>query len=155
VPSGGSNVALQHVDITVRLMKTLIDAFLNKVIKWAQHHTGIVAVALVGSHARGTAREDSDIDLVLLTNAPRTFLEDTNWLFTFGEPVRQELESWGKVTSIRVWYVEGYEVEFGIAGLDWASNPSDKGDAQVIKNGIRILYENAGELSHRLTRFGV
>lgn len=134
-------------------MNTFIDTFLNKVINWAQHQPGVAAVALVGSHARGTAREDSDIDLVLLTKTPRTFLINTNWLFAFGEPIQQEIEYWGKVTSIRVWYVEGYEVEFGIAGLDWASDPSDEGDARVVKDGIRILYESARELSTRLARF--
>jgi predicted nucleotidyltransferase len=132
-----------------------MDAFLSKVIEWARHQPGVAAVALVGSHARGTAREDSDIDLVLLTKTPRTFLTNTNWLLEFGEPIRQETEDWGKVTSIRVWYAEGHEVEFGIAGMGWASDPSDEGDARVIKNGIRILYERAGVLSTRLARFVV
>jgi predicted nucleotidyltransferase len=136
-------------------MNTIIDAFLNKVVEWAQLQPEVAAVALVGSHTRGTAREDSDIDLVLLTKMPRTFLMNTDWLLTFGEPIRQETEDWGKVTSIRVCYAEGYEVEFGVAGMDWASDPSDEGDARVVKDGIRILYERAGALSNRLARFVV
>ena len=136
-------------------MNSIVDAFLNKVIAWAQHQPEVVAVALVGSHARGTAREDSDIDLVLLTKTPHTFLINTNWVVAFGEPIRQEIEDWGKVTSIRVWYAEGYEVEFGIAGMNWASDPSDEGDARVVKDGIRILYESSRELSTRLSRFAI
>ena len=37
-------------------------------------------MALVGSHARGTARADSDIDLIVLTTDPQYFRADTCWL---------------------------------------------------------------------------
>ena len=39
---------------------------LEVIIGWAKVYQDIRRVALVGSHARGTARLDSDIDLVVL-----------------------------------------------------------------------------------------
>jgi predicted nucleotidyltransferase len=43
------------------------------VLEWAKAQPTIYAVALVGSHARGTARADSDIDLIVLTTDRSTF----------------------------------------------------------------------------------
>jgi uncharacterized protein len=39
---------------------------------------------LGGSYARGTARADSDLDLVVLTNAPEFFRADASWLDAIG-----------------------------------------------------------------------
>jgi predicted nucleotidyltransferase len=50
------------------------------VLEWAKALPTICAVALVGSHARGTARADSDIDLIVLTTDPQRFRADTVWL---------------------------------------------------------------------------
>jgi predicted nucleotidyltransferase len=118
-----------------------ITPFLSDLVTWAGRQPGVGAIALVGSHARGTAGADSDIDILLLLDDPQAFLAETSWVRTFGEPVRQEVEHWGKVTSLRVWYADGREVEYGLAGLDWGSDPIDEGDMQVIRDGIRVLYE--------------
>jgi len=131
-----------------------ITHFLSNLVTWARRQPGIGAVALVGSHARGTARPDSDIDILLLLDDPQVFLADTGWVRVFGEPARQEVEYWGKVTSLRVWYADRREVEYGLAGLDWGSDPADEGDMQVIRNGIRVLYEREGRLSSRIEHQG-
>jgi formylglycine-generating enzyme required for sulfatase activity/predicted nucleotidyltransferase len=115
--------------------------FLSNIQTWAQRQPRVGAVLLVGSHARGTAGPDSDVDLVLLLDDPQVFLADTGWVHSFGEPVRQQVEQWGKVTSLRVWYADGREVEYGLTGLDWGSDPTDEGDMRVIRDGIRILYQ--------------
>jgi hypothetical protein len=60
-----------------------------------------------------------------------------------------EREDWGKVQSVRVFYPGGPEVEFGIASLDWGSDPSDKVTAQVIR-GAKILYTRDARLRSRL-----
>jgi predicted nucleotidyltransferase len=49
---------------------------IDAIVIWATAEPTIKALALVGSHARGTARADSDIDLVLLTTHPRAFRDD-------------------------------------------------------------------------------
>ena len=72
------------------------------------------AMALVGSYARGPARDDSEIDLVLLTGRPQRYLENSKWIECFGVVKKSQTEDYGKSTSIRVWYQNGAEVEYGI-----------------------------------------
>src|SRR5262245_4225125 len=44
----------------------IVSDFLDCVTDWAAHQPTISAVPIVGSHVRGEARSDSDMDLVLL-----------------------------------------------------------------------------------------
>jgi predicted nucleotidyltransferase len=46
--------------------------FLDAFIPWASSQADVQGIALVGSYARGAARDDSDIDLVILTHQPAT-----------------------------------------------------------------------------------
>ena len=43
-------------------------------------------MALVGSHAREDANEDSDVDLVILTTNLEKYFLDESWVSIFGEP---------------------------------------------------------------------
>jgi hypothetical protein len=101
-------------------------------------------VYLVGSYARGSARRDSDIDLVILTENPRAYLRDTGWVRQFGEAVQQQVEDWGRLKSLRVWYQDGPEVEFGLSAPDWMAEPMDEGTAQVIAGGMQVIYRKEG-----------
>ncbi|MEM6429058.1 MAG: nucleotidyltransferase domain-containing protein [Deinococcota bacterium] len=51
-------------------MSHQVDALLTKITTWAQEQPNVVALALVGSYANGTARPDSDVDLVLVCEQP-------------------------------------------------------------------------------------
>ena len=119
----------------------MIERFLSAVVRWASAQPDIVAVALVGSYARGTANPTSDVDLVILTTCPQRYLQATNWATTFGPVAEQAIEDWGKVTSLRVWYEDGDEVEFGITTPEWVTHPIDEGTRRVISNGMRILFD--------------
>ena len=118
-----------------------IGDFLTAVREWASQNSDLQAVALVGSYARGAATASSDIDLILLTQTPKRYLEDTAWVGQFGEVERLLLEDYGPVTSVRAWYRGGPEVEYGITGLQWVSQPLDEGTRRVLSDGTVILYE--------------
>lgn len=124
-----------------------IESFLEAVAAWAAGRVDIQAVALVGSYARDAAREDSDIDLVLLVDDPAQYLRNTAWTGQFGAVERQQVEDYGKVTSLRVFYQDGPEVEFGLTTPDWAALPLDEGPRQVISDGMVALYEKKPLLS--------
>ena len=128
-------------------MQTAVRTFLQHLVHWSQTRPDMLATALVGSQARGQARPDSDVDLVLLVEQPSAYLIDQAWIGTFGNPAQIHRENWGRVTSLRVDYREGLEVEFGLADSSWGSDP---GDARVIRDGIIVLYERGHILSKRV-----
>jgi uncharacterized protein len=121
----------------------------EQVRSWAEGRDDIRALALVGSHARGAARPDSDIDFTLVCDERARYLQDIGWLSTFGEVARYSFEDWGQVQSVRVFYRDGLEVEFGITGAPWLALPPDSGTAQVLRAGCSILLDRDGQL-HRL-----
>ena len=114
-------------------------------IEWAASQPELLGVALVGSCARGTEREDSDIDLVIITRNPTWWLETDEWLERFGGVKTVDLEDYGLVQSRRVRYENGIEVEFGITTDEWLNTaPIDEGSRRVMSDGHRILDDKAG-----------
>src|SRR5437016_13887520 len=89
--------------------------FLAKVTQWGSTQHDISALALVGSYARKTATADSDVDLIILATDWRKYLTDDKWIELFGEVEGKQVENYGNVTSFRVWYKDGFEVEYGFA----------------------------------------
>jgi predicted nucleotidyltransferase len=128
--------------------QTDIELFIKEIICWAKDQLGLLAVALVGSYARGTAGKGSDIDLVLIALNPGDYLKDTTWAGVFGEIEKQQIEPYGKLTSLRVRHAAGPKVEFGLTTREWASLPLDFGTQNVISDGVKVLFEReAGILS--------
>jgi len=124
-----------------------VNRFLEDFTAWASSRADIQAVALAGSYARCTATDSSDVDLVVITSYPNYYLEQKKWAAKFGEIGRQQTEDYGKLTSIRIWYTIGLEVEYGITDEDWVSLPFDEGTRQVIQDGLVILFERNELLS--------
>lgn len=123
-----------------------VSTFLELFARWAGDQTDVNAVALVGSHARNAACEGSDVDLLILTADPAKYIQDHSWVTVFGEVREHRVENWGRVTSLRTFYEEGLEVEYGFATPDWASVPMDAGSVRVVSDGMRILFDPLGIL---------
>lgn len=115
--------------------------------QFAAKHPDIKAIGLIGSYARGSARQDSDIDLILLVNDPRKYLEDTGWVDHFGKSQDMDIERHGMSTSLRVWYEHGPEMEFGFSTPAWANLPIDPGVARTVRDGINIVHDPRGILT--------
>ena len=129
--------------------KTLdpIRKFLDAFVEWSSAQPDVQGVALVGSYARNAAKDDSDIDLVLLTDQPSKYLDDIHWSTRFGNLKKFQIEDYGKLVSLRIWYSNGLEVEYGITTPDWASLPLDAGTQRVIQDGMIVLFERGSLLS--------
>lgn len=128
------------------------EQFISDFSKWANEQSDIQAVALVGSYARDAATDTSDVDLVILVQDPSRYLDDQTWLQQFGEIRQSQVEDYGRLTSIRAWYSDGREIEYGITGIDWAASPLDEGTRRVISDGMRILFEQTPILSQHQAR---
>jgi predicted nucleotidyltransferase len=122
-----------------------VKRLLDGVTKWASQRPSILAVALVGSQARGTASACSDVDLMIVTRDAETLLRDTTWVGEFGHVLRQETERHGNLAVCRVWYQHGLEVEFGFADESW---PLDPGGQAVIADGLRVLLDRGPLRDH-------
>lgn len=122
-------------------------AIFKKISQWAEESPRIESVLLVGSWARGENRASSDIDLVVLTDAKEELLRDQSWTARFGRVARQQTESYGACTSVRVWYEDGREVEFGLVLPSWANAPLDGGTARVLRDGYRVLADKKGRFA--------
>jgi hypothetical protein len=102
---------------------------------------------MVGSWARATGREDSDVDLVVLTTAPTVLLHDDEWFSSFGEgaPLVRS-KDFGLLRERRLRRRDGLEVEVGFGGPSWADIPSDPGTARVVRDGMEVLFDPRGML---------
>lgn len=136
-----------------------VDLILNQVIEWAKSRIDIVAVALVGSWARGTARLDSDIDLMFLTLNAAEYRVGQAWMSEISwDSLGYQVQSWknqgyGLVWSRHVYFEEGIEIEFSFGFPRWAeTRPIDPGTASVIRNGCKILYDPENLLTKLVDR---
>jgi predicted nucleotidyltransferase len=127
---------------------------LSAITQWAPSQTELIALALVGSHARAAARPDSDIDLVLIARNPQHYLLSPDWVEQFGSTRLTTVEPYGKLTSIRAFYRNGLEVEFGITSEEWIALPLDAGTGRVIEDGLLILFERDACLTRALRSIG-
>jgi len=108
---------------------------------WAAQRDGIQGAALVGSFARGNFHSGSDVDLVIIVDDQAAILSAVRNEFNYGEITRWALEEWGILTSLRAYYTNGLEVEYGVVTSVWCSEPLDGGTKQVVANGFKVILD--------------
>ncbi len=115
---------------------------------WAARQEDIRAIGLAGSWARGTAREDSDLDLVLLTDAPGRYIDRSDWIRGIGGEALVRTRSWGVLTERRVRMASGLELDVGVVTPAWAAiDPVDAGTPAVATDELVALYDPDGILA--------
>lgn len=136
-----------------------VRALLERVPGWAAGQRGVAAVGLCGSWAAARARDDSDVDLVVLTTRRPDLAAGTGWLDDLcGGPARVErVRAWGPhLTEVRAVLADGLEVEVGLADPAWAAaDPVDPGTERVVVDGWVTLHDPGdafGPLTHALHR---
>ena len=86
------------------------------------------------------------LDIILISEKPKEFLKNRDWVLRFGDFQSIKVESYGITTSLFVDYTWGLEVEFSITSTRWSALPLDTGSARVIGDGITILYDPTNAL---------
>ena len=117
--------------------------FINQIKKWAANEPLIDAIIFVGSYARGTQRLDSDMDLIIITSDKQHYINNPKIFGCFGEVEKTNIEFYGECTSIRVWYKNGLEVEYGMVTKTWIELPLDFGTSEVLLDGYKVLIDKA------------
>ena len=124
-----------------------IARIIEAVTIWTHTRPDIRGVVVVGSWARGTATMSSDIDIVLLTNDPATYIVSNGWWGFLGQAELIATKQWGPLTERRVALASGLEIEFGIVPPSWASiDPPDPGTMGVVRDGVQLIYDPDGLL---------
>jgi hypothetical protein len=113
---------------------------------------GVAAVALVGSWARGAARADSDVDVVVLLDEPSRMLDTPAWHATYGEGTELiRAADFGAIQERRLLRPDGLVVEVGIGRPSLADvDPVDPGTARVTRDGLVPLHDPRGLLARLL-----
>ena len=126
-----------------------VELILEEVVKWAETLYDIYAFSLVGSRARGTARRDLEIDLIILTSNLSGYRKSQTWLDLIdwqkvGSPVKDWKDvDYGLAWSGHVYLEDETEIELGFGSLKWASiDPIDTGSFRVVSDGCRIVYDS-------------
>jgi predicted nucleotidyltransferase len=126
-----------------------VSAFIGRLEKWAADRDDVVAVAIVGSWAGDSAREDSDVDVVLLTDDVSVFLEADGWIAEFApaaELIRKA--EWGAIAERRLRLPSGLEIELGVGPPSWAwTAPVDAGTRAVVRDGLWPVFDPCGLLA--------
>lgn len=114
---------------------------LKDIKQWAENEKQVESIIVVGSYARGTYKKTSDIDLVIITSNKKEMLKNQNFIKVFGDVNKSQIEYYGACTSIRVWYKDGKEVEFGIVNPTWIEKPLDNGTNKVLSDGFKVIID--------------
>lgn len=122
-------------------IKVKADEYIKAFEKWSNEQIDIKGVAVAGSFARGDFHSQSDIDLVIICANKEETLEQIKKDFRFHPIEKSSLEEWGILTSLRIFYCNGLEVEYGIVTDEWVKAPLDEGTKRVITNGFAIMTE--------------
>jgi uncharacterized protein len=120
-----------------------LDHVLQATLALARSEASVVAVALVGSCARGTPGPDSDIDLVVLSSDVEDLRRRQDWFAHFGTVQLVGNRQFGDVTERRLRRDDGVEIEIGLASPLWAAiDPLDSGTARVVREGFTVIVDN-------------
>ncbi|WP_117168023.1 nucleotidyltransferase domain-containing protein [Paraliobacillus sediminis] len=109
--------------------------------EWSKQESYIKGVAVVGSFARGDFHSNSDVDLTIISTNKDLTLEIIKNDFNFGDIESFTVEEWGILTSLRILYDNGLEVEYGVVTDQWVNEPLDEGTKNVVKNGFKVITE--------------
>lgn len=114
----------------------------------------ISAMALFGSRANNSAREGSDIDVLIVTNEINQYFEDDDLLTRWGSFRYARREKWFSGETIRAFYREGNcQIEFNFVSPDWADQADSTEIKQLLNKGLRILCDKDGILEKLQNRY--
>lgn len=152
------------------LNNDLIKEILELIRNWAEERSEILALALVGSYARGEATLESDIDLMVIASDTEFFRHNYDWMHQINwESINYKIQKWNDAEYGVVWSRHIYlsnlnndlfnnfnnklkvEISFGLP--TWTSiSPIDSGTFGVVSRGCQIIYDPQGILLNLMSK---
>jgi hypothetical protein len=130
-------------------MRPEIAAILTDVSRWVRARQDVHGLLLVGSYPSGKARLDSDVDLVIVADAPKAY-ENADWVqAAVGQrPIRRtQGERFGNVWSLFAMLADGPEIEFSFAEPSWLkADPPAPEVCRIVCTGVVVLHDPHGQL---------
>ena len=119
----------------------MLEDFINTLKELSENDPYIESVIIVVSYARGTNKKSSDLDIVIITSNKKEMITNQNFIQGFGDVSQKRTEYYGACTSVRVWYKNGQEIEFGFVEPSWIEKPLDNGTNKVLSDGYKIVLD--------------
>jgi len=111
------------------------------------------AMGVCGSWARGNARPDSDLDILIIARDPDRLRRRQEWIgeLKFRDAdfryLSHKTARYGAVWSAHIQLEPAAEVELGLAGESWAStSPIDSGTRHIVNDAFKIVVDKDGRL---------
>ena len=135
-------------------------ALIARLAAWAPAQDDLRAAVLIGSQARRERPDDpwSDVDVVLVTDAPRRYLDDAAWADALGDVCLSYVEptAVGGFEERRVLFDDGLEFDVAVlptAVQELVGEPLEPLLA-VLRRGARVLLDRDGWAVDLLARAG-
>lgn len=113
----------------------------KKLKEIGQHTSDIECILVVGSVVTGTNTIGSDLDIMIITANKSFLVQDKSFIEYFGIVINSKIEYYSAWTSIRVWYQDENEIEFGMVDPSWSSLPLDSGTRKLLTEGYKIIID--------------
>lgn len=124
------------------------------VLAWAEVQDDIVALALVGSWARGNPHRRSDVDFMILSDDALSRRSTVRWTRALCRTyLHCPLKRWrngfyGAAWSRHIRLASGQLIELSFGSQAWAStSPIDSGTQYVVQDALVALYDPQGLLA--------
>lgn len=136
------------------MKKSESERLIGIVTRFVENREDLRAVALCGSWARGNAREDSDLDILIVARDPRKFRRVEKWIeeLRFDEAgfsyAGHETATYGVAWSAHVELSPMAEVELTFVNPSWSEmHPVDESTRHVVSDAFEILVDKDALLS--------
>lgn len=119
----------------------------QRFLRWAGQDTGVRAVLLLGSRARGDSDEWSDWDFTIVVDDKTTYSSEIRWLDNCGTVLMSHTERTevGGLFERRVVFEDGTTASFCVVGTEWLESAVREQDTlELLRKGVRILLDKDG-----------
>ncbi|OMF21463.1 hypothetical protein BK133_28260 [Paenibacillus sp. FSL H8-0548] len=110
-------------------------------VMWAGGQSHIAGIALVGPCADDENEEETDLSLLLISDKKAKTVEAILHQFQFEAIDELTKEERGPLTSLRISYASGIDMELGVAEEAWLHAPLEQAAEFAFIQGFKVLLE--------------